>query len=253
MRIGCGARGGRRRPSHRRGAGPGIPRYGGHHLVRRVDGSARSPPAPPWWSPRRGPNLRAGRVRRRAAAGHLGAAGPPGSAGSRRHPAALAGAAALVRSRADGGVVAVVAEAAIPTVQALIRWDPVGHAEIELDARKRSGAAAQRAYGGAGRHARPPSTRCWRRPGCPTSADLLGPVELPAGVRRPAGMSRRRAGDQNAGAGAAVSRAWRWRRVCGAASGCSVPGKPTSRSGCRSTRCTSGSGGQSKPQPATHR
>ena len=48
-------------------------------------------------------------------------------------------AAALVRSRGDGGVVAVVAESAIPTVQALIRWDPVGHAEAELDSRAEVG------------------------------------------------------------------------------------------------------------------
>ena len=32
-----------------------------------------------------------------------------------------------------------VAESAIPTVQALIRWDPVGHAESELDARAEVG------------------------------------------------------------------------------------------------------------------
>ena len=48
-------------------------------------------------------------------------------------------AAALVRHRGDGGVVAVVAESSIPTVQALIRWDPVGHAESELDARAEVG------------------------------------------------------------------------------------------------------------------
>ena len=33
----------------------------------------------------------------------------------------------------------VVAESAIPTVQALIRWDPVGHADGELDARAEVG------------------------------------------------------------------------------------------------------------------
>ena len=35
-------------------------------------------------------------------------------------------AAALVRARGDGGVVTVVAESSLPTVQSLIRWDPVG-------------------------------------------------------------------------------------------------------------------------------
>src|SRR5947199_8698830 len=47
-------------------------------------------------------------------------------------------ASALVRPRGDsaaGGVVAVVAEASVPTVQALIRWDPVGHADAELASR----------------------------------------------------------------------------------------------------------------------
>ena len=44
-------------------------------------------------------------------------------------------AAALVRARDDGGVVIVVAESSVPTVQSLIRWDPVGHAEAELAAR----------------------------------------------------------------------------------------------------------------------
>ena len=48
-------------------------------------------------------------------------------------------AAALVRPRGDGGTVAVVAESAIPTVQSLIRWDPVGHAEAELDSRAEVG------------------------------------------------------------------------------------------------------------------
>ena len=96
------------------------------------------------------------------------------------------GAAALVRARGDGGVVAVVAEAAIPTVQALIRWDPVGHAEAELDARDEVGL--------------PPSVHMAALDGgaaavsalvdeaqLPADADVLGPVELPAGVRRPAG------------------------------------------------------------------
>ena len=97
------------------------------------------------------------------------------------------GAAALVRSRADGGVVAVVAEAAIPTVQALIRWDPVGHAEAELEARAEVGL--------------PPSVHMAALDGTPAAvsgllaeavlpseADVLGPVDLPAGARRPAGI-----------------------------------------------------------------
>jgi primosomal protein N' (replication factor Y) (superfamily II helicase) len=93
---------------------------------------------------------------------------------------------ALVRNRGDGGVVAIVAESAIPTVQALIRWDPVGHAEAELDSRTEVGL--------------PPAVHIAAVDGAPTAvnalletaqlpgnADLLGPVELPSGARRPPG------------------------------------------------------------------
>jgi primosomal protein N' (replication factor Y) len=41
-------------------------------------------------------------------------------------------AAALVRPAAEGGTVIVVADAGLPAVQALLRWDPVTHAEREL-------------------------------------------------------------------------------------------------------------------------
>jgi primosomal protein N' (replication factor Y) (superfamily II helicase) len=95
-------------------------------------------------------------------------------------------AAALVRARGDGGVVTVIAESFIPTVQSLIRWDPVGHAEAELTARTEVGL--------------PPSVHMAAIDGSaeavaallgearlPDGADLLGPVELPPGVRRPAG------------------------------------------------------------------
>lgn len=95
-------------------------------------------------------------------------------------------AAAMVQSAAAGGVVAVVAESVIPTVQALIKWDPVGHAESELAGRAEVGL--------------PPATHIAAVDGAPVavaalieqaslppSAELLGPVDLPAGVRRPAG------------------------------------------------------------------
>ncbi len=94
-------------------------------------------------------------------------------------------AAALVRSRGDGGVVAVVADSTIPTVQSLIRWDPVGHAEAELDARCEVGL--------------PPSVHLAAVDGppqavaallelavLPEGAERLGPVELPTAARRPA-------------------------------------------------------------------
>jgi primosomal protein N' (replication factor Y) len=45
-------------------------------------------------------------------------------------------AAALVRPGASGGAVTVVAEAGLPVVQALVRWDPVTHAERELAERE---------------------------------------------------------------------------------------------------------------------
>lgn len=48
-------------------------------------------------------------------------------------------AAALVRSAQDGGRVVVLAESALPPVQALVRWDPVWHAGQELAARAELG------------------------------------------------------------------------------------------------------------------
>ncbi|WP_442930023.1 primosomal protein N' [Mycolicibacterium sp. BiH015] len=97
-------------------------------------------------------------------------------------------AAALVRSRTEGGVVAVVAESAIPTVQALIRWDPVGHADAELGARAEVGlppAVHIAAIDGA-----PAAVNALLSAATlPDAADVLGPVDLPLGVRRPAGMA----------------------------------------------------------------
>jgi primosomal protein N' (replication factor Y) (superfamily II helicase) len=48
-------------------------------------------------------------------------------------------AAALVRPGGDGGRVVVLAESAMPAVQALVRWDPVWHAAQELAARTELG------------------------------------------------------------------------------------------------------------------
>src|SRR6202012_5203823 len=48
-------------------------------------------------------------------------------------------AAALVRPRGAGGVVTVVADSSLLTVQSLIRWDPVGHAEADLASRAEVG------------------------------------------------------------------------------------------------------------------
>jgi primosomal protein N' (replication factor Y) len=87
-------------------------------------------------------------------------------------------AAALVRGGADGGRVVVVADSAIPAVQALIRWDPVTHAERELAER------AELRF--------PPAVRMASLTGpddavqallsaaeLPAAAELLGPVDVP--------------------------------------------------------------------------
>jgi len=87
-------------------------------------------------------------------------------------------AAALVRGGADGGRVVVVADSAIPAVQALIRWDPVTHAERELAER------AELRF--------PPAVRMASLTGpddavrallsaaeLPPTAELLGPVDVP--------------------------------------------------------------------------
>ncbi|MFF3408053.1 primosomal protein N' [Streptomyces sp. NPDC002742] len=100
------------------------------------------------------------------------------------------GAAALVRPQGAGGTVVVVAEPTLRPVQALVRWDPVGHAVREL---------AERAELGF-----PPVSRMAAVSGAPEAlagflaatelppgAEVLGPVPLPAGEagrpRRPGG------------------------------------------------------------------
>ncbi|MFE1290846.1 primosomal protein N' [Streptomyces sp. NPDC058751] len=99
-------------------------------------------------------------------------------------------AAALVRPQGAGGTVVVVAEPTLRPVQALVRWDPVGHAVREL---------AERAELGF-----PPVSRMAAVSGAPEAlagflaaaelprdAEVLGPVPLPAG---PPGRSRRPGG-----------------------------------------------------------
>ncbi|HEY7145287.1 MAG TPA: primosomal protein N' [Streptosporangiaceae bacterium] len=89
-------------------------------------------------------------------------------------------AAALVRAGPAGGKVVVVAAAALPAVQALIRWDPVTHAERELAERRELGF--------------PPAIRMASLTGSqeavagllaaadlPGGADVLGPVPVPPG------------------------------------------------------------------------
>ncbi|OII69221.1 MULTISPECIES: primosomal protein N' [unclassified Streptomyces] len=76
-------------------------------------------------------------------------------------------AASLVRGQSEGGTVVVVAEPTLRPVQALVRWDPVGHAQREL---------AERAELGF-----PPVSRMASVAGAPEAvADFLAGVELPA-------------------------------------------------------------------------
>ncbi|MFD6159256.1 primosomal protein N' [Nocardia sp. NPDC060255] len=90
-------------------------------------------------------------------------------------------AATLVRSR---GQVIVMADPGIPTVQALVRWDPVGHARVEYASRAEVGF--------------PPSVRMAAVDGTsdsiaellsatdlPADVEVLGPVPLPIGARKP--------------------------------------------------------------------
>jgi primosomal protein N' (replication factor Y) len=78
-------------------------------------------------------------------------------------------AAALVRSAEQGGTVVIVAEPTARPVQALVRWDPVGLAELEL---------AERAQLGF-----PPVSRMASVTGTPAAvADMLGVVRLPEGA-----------------------------------------------------------------------
>jgi len=92
-------------------------------------------------------------------------------------------AAALVRPGASGGAVTVVAEAALPAVQALIRWDPVTHADRELaerEALRFPPAVRMAALSGPGRAVAELLTAAV----LPPEADILGPIPLDGGAAR---------------------------------------------------------------------
>ncbi|PZS15668.1 MAG: primosome assembly protein PriA [Pseudonocardiales bacterium] len=75
-------------------------------------------------------------------------------------------AATMVEPAVDGGRVVVVAESSLAAVQALIRWDPAGHARAELAARAEVGF--------------PPATRMAALDGAPvTLADAVETLDLP--------------------------------------------------------------------------
>jgi primosomal protein N' (replication factor Y) len=89
-------------------------------------------------------------------------------------------AAALVRPGAAGGAVTVVAEAALPVVQALIRWDPVTHADRELaerEALRFPPAVRMAALSGPGRAV----AELLAAAVLPPEADILGPIPLEGG------------------------------------------------------------------------
>jgi primosomal protein N' (replication factor Y) (superfamily II helicase) len=78
-------------------------------------------------------------------------------------------AAALVRPGSDGGAVIIVADAVLPPVQALVRWDPVTHAERELAERRELRF--------------PPAARVAAMTGPPDAVrDVLAAAGLPAGA-----------------------------------------------------------------------
>jgi primosomal protein N' (replication factor Y) (superfamily II helicase) len=94
-------------------------------------------------------------------------------------------AAALVRPGPAGGEVIVVAEATLPVVQALVRWDPVRHAERELAERQAlrfPPAVRMAAVTGAERAV----AALMAAAELPPDADVLGPV-TPDGAAAPAG------------------------------------------------------------------
>ncbi|GAA4792401.1 primosomal protein N' [Actinomycetospora chlora] len=97
------------------------------------------------------------------------------------------GAAALVRPASDGGRVVVVAESSNAAVQALVRWDPAGHAATELAAREELALPPAVRLGAVDG---PPAAVADLLAALPDTMEVLGPVELPPGTRLPGGEER---------------------------------------------------------------
>ncbi|MFD6435480.1 primosomal protein N' [Streptomyces venezuelae] len=115
------------------------------------------------------------------------------------------GAAALVRPQGVGGTVVVVAEPTLRPVQALVRWDPVGHAVRELAERAELGfPPVSRMAAVAG----PPEALAEFLAGAelPGDAVVLGPVPVrgggPGGPGGPGGAGGAGSGGSRRGAGA---------------------------------------------------
>lgn len=99
----------------------------------------------------------------------------------------------LVAAREDAGEVVLVAPTSDPTAQQLIRWDPEGAAAAELATRVEAGfPPAVTLVAADGTAASLDQLQdAWTPPSSVVDdgdVELLGPVELPAGVRRPAGL-----------------------------------------------------------------
>ena len=97
-------------------------------------------------------------------------------------------AASMVRPGSAGGRVVVVAESEIPTVQALVRWDPLWHARSQLDERvevRFPPAVHVAAIDGT----TDAITALVDSADLPETVEVLGPVDLPDGQRAPAGSS----------------------------------------------------------------
>jgi primosomal protein N' (replication factor Y) len=98
-------------------------------------------------------------------------------------------AAAMVRSSAAGGRVVVGADGSLPTVQALIRWDPSGHAEGELASRTELGfppAVAMAALDGS----EDAVAAALAEIELPPSGEVLGPVAVDGPRPGPANTER---------------------------------------------------------------
>lgn len=90
---------------------------------------------------------------------------------------------ALVRSRGAGGRVVAVGEPSLPTLQALVRWDPEGYAARELTERRAAGLSP--AYRMAAITAEPAVlAAALEAARLPAGAEVLGPVEVRDGGSR---------------------------------------------------------------------
>ena len=180
VRIRPPARAGHRCGPHRGGTGPRVPRSAGAHLRRTARAGHRARLAR---AGHRHPRGRAGRPRGYAAALLLDGwalLGRPSLRAAEETLRRWLNAAALVR---PAGPVVVLAEAALPAVQALIRWDPVHFAERELAERAELGfPPAVRMAAISGTSARGRGVRWLGR--APGRAEVLGPVPVePAAAR----------------------------------------------------------------------